>query len=258
MIEKSSVDWPAYIVGTIAFLNLIVFGYLQFHPESLVNLAYFPSEAADKLLRGEFKEVLFRYMTSLFTHQEMSHFLGNIIPLYFVGVDVSRKKGLPLFFCVYFLGGIFANLSQTVFGFWIDYPAIGASGAVAALFGYYFYIALSEMDATVIHRIWIVPSFASALLIVAGIFNSNLELFPQAASLLCAILFVSGMFQQPRFYFWCTGIILWLEMNLYDLFMTSIGIYQSGSAHVAHIFGVIAGLSIAYLLKKQFDLKNTA
>lgn len=258
MIEKSSVDWPAYTVGTIAFLNLIVFGYLQFHPESLGNLAYFPSEAAEQLLKGEFKEVLLRYVTSLFTHQEMSHFLGNIIPLYFVGVDVSRRRGLTMFFCVYFLGGISANLSQTVFGFWIDYPAIGASGAVAALFGYYFYIALSEMDAAVMHKVWIAPSVASALLIAGGIFSSNVQLFPQVASFLCAMLFINGMFQQPRFFFWCMGIILWLVMNLYDLLMTTVGIYQSGSAHAAHIFGVIAGLSIAYLLKKQLDMKDTA
>ncbi len=74
-------------------------------------------------------------ITSIFLHADIIHLFANIIFLWFAGINLEDRWG-RFFFTVFFLaGGAAANWGHYTAHPESDMPAIGASGAVAALMG---------------------------------------------------------------------------------------------------------------------------
>lgn len=76
-------------------------------------------------------------LTSMFLHAGFLHLFGNLLYLFFSGPFVEDVFGRPLFALLYFGGGIAATLMHTANHADSVIPAMGASGAIAAVMGAY-------------------------------------------------------------------------------------------------------------------------
>ena len=81
--------------------------------------------------------VLITLVTSMFLHGGWLHLIGNMIYLWIFGDNVEDRLGHVRYIFFYLAGGIFAGLVQAWFTPGSRIPAIGASGAVAAVLGAY-------------------------------------------------------------------------------------------------------------------------
>ncbi|MFQ5398304.1 MAG: rhomboid family intramembrane serine protease [Anaerolineae bacterium] len=81
--------------------------------------------------------VLITLVTSMFLHGGWLHLLGNMLYLWIFGDNVEDRLGHGRFLLFYLAGGVAAGLVQAFFTAGSPLPAIGASGAVAAVLGAY-------------------------------------------------------------------------------------------------------------------------
>jgi membrane associated rhomboid family serine protease len=70
---------------------------------------------------------IFQYVTSMFTHGNFFHLLGNMLFLYFLGRELEPILGSNKFLSIYLISGILANIICSLF---FTIPSLGASGAV--------------------------------------------------------------------------------------------------------------------------------
>lgn len=97
-------------------------------------------------LGGFFKEVFeegeyYRFISSMFLHGSFFHFLMNMAVLLSLGKEVEYLVGKFRYFTFYIISGVLANMTYVIFG--PEYTiAIGASGALYGVFGFFFCIAL--------------------------------------------------------------------------------------------------------------------
>lgn len=80
---------------------------------------------------------LFSPFLSLFLHADILHLGFNLLFLVVFGTALESELGRIRFLLCYFLGGFTATLAHIAFHPWSGVPAIGASGAIAALLGAY-------------------------------------------------------------------------------------------------------------------------
>jgi membrane associated rhomboid family serine protease len=88
-------------------------------------------------LRANPAEILLSFVTMMFLHGNWAHILGNMWFLWIFGNNVEDRLGHFLFGLFYFVGGWLALACQWAFSPESSVPAIGASGAVAAVLGGY-------------------------------------------------------------------------------------------------------------------------
>ena len=81
---------------------------------------------------------LYPILTHMFIHSGWLHILSNMWVLFIFGDNVEDRLGSGRYFFFYILGGIAAGLMQTFIDPTSQIPAIGASGAIAAVLGAYF------------------------------------------------------------------------------------------------------------------------
>ncbi len=139
MSGKTVADVTAYghekrrerIVSGNTFLTYIMIGVLIF----IYILQIFDKNdtliydyAALPLGKGEF----YRNFTCMFLHGSVEHLLSNLLALYIFGTRVERYYGKKMFALIYFIGGVLASLTSSVF---LSGMALGASGAIFALMG---------------------------------------------------------------------------------------------------------------------------
>lgn len=74
-----------------------------------------------------------RFITSMFLHADITHIFFNMLSLYFIGPLVERIYGVRRFLLIYFGSGLIAGL--TYFVLVPNFPSLGASGAIAGIFG---------------------------------------------------------------------------------------------------------------------------
>ena len=79
-------------------------------------------------------------LTSMFVHGSWSHILGNMLFLWIFGNNVEDYLGHARYLLFYLAGGIVAALVQLLSGPGSGVPTIGASGAIAAVMGAYFFV----------------------------------------------------------------------------------------------------------------------
>jgi membrane associated rhomboid family serine protease len=81
---------------------------------------------------------LIPFVTHIFLHGGWLHFLSNMWTLFIFGDNIEDRMGSVRFLVFYLAGGIAAGTLQTVVDPASMIPAIGASGAIAAVLGAYF------------------------------------------------------------------------------------------------------------------------
>jgi len=78
--------------------------------------------------------------TSIFLHGGFVHIIGNLWYFWIFGNNVEDYLGTKGFVIFYLLGGAVASLTQVAMNPISKVPIIGASGAIAAIMGAYFYL----------------------------------------------------------------------------------------------------------------------
>lgn len=77
-------------------------------------------------------------LTHMFLHGSWWHVLSNMWTLFIFGDNVEDRIGSGRFLGFYLMGGVAAGFIQMALGGDPNIPAIGASGAIAAVLGAYF------------------------------------------------------------------------------------------------------------------------
>ncbi|KFN02116.1 rhomboid family intramembrane serine protease [Bacillus clarus] len=92
----------------------------------------FSSTAAynEYIAKGEW----WRFITSLFIHVDLQHFLANSICLFILGSSIEKELGHFSFIIIFFISGISGNISSYII-MPLDYIHAGASGGVFGLLG---------------------------------------------------------------------------------------------------------------------------
>lgn len=131
------------IVFTILALNAGVFAYQLSLDEELTNFFYsfglVPAFLGDQYVwmsRGPFLQLM-PFFTSMFLHGGWLHIIGNMWILFIFGDNVEDRMGHGRFILFYLLGGLASMALHTATNWGSGIPAIGASGAIAAVMGAY-------------------------------------------------------------------------------------------------------------------------
>lgn len=132
--ERSSDAIPFATIMIIA-VNVIVFLIQMISPnldEIIYKFAIVPTKV-------DFQNIntLYVFVTSMFLHGGLMHIASNMWFLHIFGDNVEGDLGFVNYLIMYFLGGIVAGLIQYLFMVGQSIPIIGASGAIAAVLGYY-------------------------------------------------------------------------------------------------------------------------
>ena len=80
---------------------------------------------------------LFTLFTNMFLHGGWMHLIGNMLFLWIFGDNIEALVGSKRFFIFYIIGGLVAAGGHIWFNWDSTIPAVGASGAIAAVMGAY-------------------------------------------------------------------------------------------------------------------------
>jgi membrane associated rhomboid family serine protease len=78
-------------------------------------------------------------LTHMFLHGGWLHIISNMWTLFIFGDNVEDRLGSFRFLIFYLIGGVLAGLAQALLTPGSTVPALGASGAIAAVLGAYFF-----------------------------------------------------------------------------------------------------------------------
>lgn len=119
----------------LILINCYIFWQEYQMPEAELKLLFETYAAVPKkILAGQALNTLF---TSMFLHGGWSHLIGNMVFLWIFGDNIEIAVGNLRFLLFYLLGGIFSALVHSLVLANSQMPAIGASGAIAAVLGAY-------------------------------------------------------------------------------------------------------------------------
>ena len=115
------------------FLALYVYGDPVLYEELIYTLGLVPED----LLAGR---KLYTIFTSMFTHADIFHIIGNMVFLHIFGDNVEDKMGRLAYLLFYFacgLGALALHITVCLFTGGLDVPVVGASGAISGVLGAY-------------------------------------------------------------------------------------------------------------------------
>lgn len=126
--------FPFFSYGLI-IINILIFLYqFSLSPNDchLFNLSFgvIPVE----IVNGE---NYYSLLTNMFLHGGWMHLVGNMLFLWVFADNIEATIGNIPFIVFYILGGVAASLVHIAFNMNSPIPAIGASGAIAAVMGAY-------------------------------------------------------------------------------------------------------------------------
>ena len=78
------------------------------------------------------------FLTHMFLHGGLLHFIGNMWTLWIFGDNVEDRMGPVRFLIFYLLCGLAASLVHYFTNLYSTVPTVGASGAIAGVMGAYF------------------------------------------------------------------------------------------------------------------------
>jgi membrane associated rhomboid family serine protease len=119
----------AVVTTVIVVLNVYVFLKELMYGDAFV---YAWSAIPSRVLHGHDWITLF---TSMFMHASWMHIIGNMIYLWAFGREIEDAMGGVRFLFFYLAGGLVAMLAQILGDPNSRIPALGASGAIAAVMG---------------------------------------------------------------------------------------------------------------------------
>ncbi len=206
--KKRAVITPALIL-----INLAVFVY-ELILASQGNLDPFIITYAlvpqDVVLGGR----LYSFLTSMFLHGGIMHFLGNMLYLHIFGDNIEDIMGKKRFLSFYIATGIAASIFQIYTNPASTIPNLGASGAIAGVLGAYFVTFPRAKVDTVIFLGFFIRWIRLPAVIVLG-FWFIIQLF-------------SGL-----------GSLAYISSN------------TGGVAFFAHIGGFMSGIVLVFFFKKR-------
>jgi len=89
---------------------------------------------------GALQPYILTVLTSIFMHGSWSHILGNMLFLWIFGNNIEDHLGHVGYLLFYLVGGVVATMVHLLSGPSSLVPTIGASGAIAAIMGAYFFL----------------------------------------------------------------------------------------------------------------------
>jgi len=129
------------------------------------------------------------FVTSMFLHAGIMHFIGNMWFLWIFGDNVEDRLGHFRFLVFYLLCGIAAGLTHMVLNMHSRVPCVGASGAIAGVLGAYFLLFPRSRVRVLIPIFFILPIVISlpavifiGLWFVMQLMNGMAAIGPQAAA----------------------------------------------------------------------------
>ena len=164
-----------YPLFTYIFLavNVLVFLYeIQLSESALAAFFHNFGTVPAEITEGDDTHTL---LTNMFLHGGWMHLIGNMLFLWIFADNIEALVGSRRFVLFYIVGGIAAALGHIYFNWDSTIPAVGASGAVAAVMGAYivlfpqsrikmlFLIFPFTLPALVFLGFWIVSQVSSGL-----------------------------------------------------------------------------------------------
>jgi membrane associated rhomboid family serine protease len=204
---------PAYMTIIFLIINILVFIFMVMmsQPELESFIREYGAIPAE-IMQGE---ALYSIVTSMFLHGGWVHIISNMLYLYVFGDNVEHTLGHLGFTVFYFIGGLAATGAHIFFNPTSTLPAVGASGAIAAILGAY---------------IVMYPRSRVRLLIFVGIFFWVTRV---AAVFFLGIWIVTQLF---------SGVA-----SLTETAQTEVG----GVAFWAHIGGFVFGFLVGLLFRSR-------
>ena len=89
---------------------------------------------------GALQPYILTVLTSMFMHGSWTHILGNMLFLWIFGNNIEDHLGHGKYLLFYLAGGVAAAMTLLLSGPTSEIPTIGASGAIAAVMGAYFFL----------------------------------------------------------------------------------------------------------------------
>jgi membrane associated rhomboid family serine protease len=117
---------------------------------------------------GEYPLASLTLLTSMFLHGGWMHLVGNMLYLWIFGDNVEDRLGHLGFLLFYLAAGILAGLVQVLASSSSEIPAIGASGAVAAVLGVYLVLHPSAPVRVVVPGLYLVAIRRVPAVLVLG------------------------------------------------------------------------------------------
>lgn len=127
--ERGMCWTPAMTLGLIV-LNICFFipVFLAEKPEQILDVFLKTALIREKVLAGE----IWRLITSMFMHVDLSHLLGNMAALYIVGMACEHAFGPWQTVLVFLLAGLCGGFVSLLVH---PGPSVGASGAIFGVLG---------------------------------------------------------------------------------------------------------------------------
>jgi len=124
--------------------NVIVFAYqesLSHHAQDVLAMTYglVPYKISLALQGRHYtmEQALLPLITSMFLHAGFLHIIGNMWFLWVFGGNVEDRLSPFGYLLFYFVAGIGAGITQTLFSWGSHVPCVGASGAISGVLGAY-------------------------------------------------------------------------------------------------------------------------
>lgn len=130
-LKSKSRPWVNW---TLIALNVLIFAGYFFDEGRFIWVFSHLAAVPNEVLAGQQSWTL---LTCIFLHGSVLHLLGNMYFLYVVGDNLEEALGHWRYLGLYLLCGIAASLAGALLRSSSDIPSVGASGAIAALFGMY-------------------------------------------------------------------------------------------------------------------------
>ncbi len=133
-------------INVLVFIAMYVAAYTSPNPQYSLTLTYVkyglvPFELTKgQIIYPTIRPVWLTIFTSMFLHGGFAHILGNMWFFWIFGNNVEDYLGTAKFILFYIAGGVVAALTQVLINPSSKVPIIGASGAIAAVMGAYFYL----------------------------------------------------------------------------------------------------------------------
>jgi len=160
-------DTPSRTFPLVTFLLVLANGLVWLWEVSLgggaaLNHFYYQFGFVPGVLTGVYKApswaiapYFLTILTSMFIHGSWGHILGNMLFLWIFGNNIEDHLGHSKYLLFYLAGGVVAALVQLLSGPTSQVPTIGASGAIAAVMGAYFFLYPKAKVQTLVFFIFI-------------------------------------------------------------------------------------------------------
>ena len=221
----------AYGVWLIILINTAIYIYfrINYHGLLFADHGFLPLKLSMPSEIVSVSEKMSSFVTYMFLHSSFFHVFINMYFLYLFGRNVEYRLGTVKFLCIYILIGILAVTVEAFMMPDLEYPVIGASGAVTGIMGMFIvFFPFAKIKTFIFLVIYAIIRNIPAIIIVMLFF----------------------IFQ----------LLLWYMEQTYNLneylrsFQENIGIKSrylniSNVAYYTHIGGFLTGILIALFIR---------